>query len=139
MSWENHNANGEAYHALWLERISTPGSGSMTTTWRRTKWAVLIRFAWWLANTPDAPDMSDVWSASNYIEYLRWPVELFRLADDHPMCNAAELAVMWWTDITPESWETMLTHPPSGRWLVAATPPRWPYSLAWPGRKTASA
>ena len=135
MSWENHNANGEAFNALWVERITTaPGSGTMDTVWRRAKWAVLIRFAWWLANTPDAPDMSDVWSASNYVEWLRWPPELFRLADDHPMSSAAELAVMWWADITPETWGRMLSHDASRPWLAAATPPGRRYSLDWPGR-----
>ena len=68
----NRIANGEAYNALWLERATTNHPSMMTTTWRRTKWAVLIRFAWWLANTPDAPDMWGVWSASNYVEWLRW-------------------------------------------------------------------
>jgi hypothetical protein len=136
MSWENHSANVAAYNALWLERVTTaPGSGSMATTWRRTKWAVLIRYAWWLANTPDAPDMSDVWSASSYIEWLRWPPELFRLADDHPDANAAELAVMWWADITPETWGRMLSHDASRPWLAAATPPGRRYPLDWPGRK----
>lgn len=136
MSREDHAANVAAFNALLRElHGAQPDSDSLSSTiWRRTKWAVLIRFAWLLANIPDRRT-SAVWSPSIWVEFCPWPVGLFRLAADRPDANSAELAVMWWTDMTPESWEIMLGHDEAGPWLAAATPPGRRYSLAWPGRK----
>jgi hypothetical protein len=138
--WDNRTANAEAFNALSFERVSAaPGTNPMAGVWRRTKWAMLIRLAWWHANVPDAPDMCDVGSPTGYVEFLRRPTGLFTLAADHLDATAAELAVMFWEDIDAESWATMLTHNVAHPWLAAAVPPRYPYPLTWPGRKDTAA